>query len=324
MIRCIRFQKTGAPEVLEVANVDGGAPGAGEALVRHTVIGVNLIDTYHRSGLYSVPLPSGLGVEAAGIVERVGPGPSLVGVGQRVAYASGAPSAYADARVIAQDRLVPLPDDISDEIAAASLLKGMTAEYLIRRTFVTQRGQTVLFHAAAGGVGLIACQWLQHLGVRVIGTVGSEEKAEIARAHGCSETIVYTREDFTSRVRALTDGRGVPVVYDSVGKTTFLGSLDCLAPRGLLVSFGNASGKPPPLDLTELAQRGSLYVTRPKLLAYTATHEELVACAQVVFGVLRAGIVRVQIGQRFPLEQAREAHVALENRRTIGSTLLTV
>jgi len=324
MTRAIRFARTGGPEVLSLEAITLPRPEPGTALVRHRAIGVNFIDTYQRSGLYAVPLPSGLGSEAAGVVEAVGDGVTSVRVGERVAYAaSGAPAAYSEARVIAADRLVALPDDISDEVAAAALLKGMTAEFLIQRTFAVKRGQTVLFHAAAGGVGLIACQWLHALGARVIGTVGSDEKAAIARQHGCHETIVYTREDFTKRVRDLTDGRGVPVVYDSVGKTTFQGSLACLEPRGTLVSFGNASGKPDPFDILQLSQRGSLYLTRPTLVHYIATREELVASASALFRAIENGL-KIEIGQRFPLAEASAAHRALESRATIGSTLLTV
>jgi NADPH2:quinone reductase len=299
-------------------------PKAGEVTVRHRAIGVNFIDTYHRSGLYPVPLPSGLGSEAAGVVERLGEGVTTVQLGDRVAYAgSGAPAAYSEARVIAADRVVPLPDEISDEVAAASLLKGMTAEFLIHRTFAVKAGQTVLWHAAAGGVGLIACQWLNAIGARVIGTVGSDEKAELARRHGCHETIVYTRENFAKRVRELTAGRGVSVVYDSVGKATFAESLDCLEPRGLLVSFGNASGKPDPLDILQLSQKGSLYLTRPTLFTYVASREELLASSGALFAAIRGGL-KIEIGQRFALADARAAHRALESRATTGSTLLTV
>jgi NADPH2:quinone reductase len=324
MTRAIRFSRTGGPEVLELEEISLPEPKAGEALVRHQAIGVNFIDTYHRSGLYPIPLPSGLGSEAAGIVEQVGPGVTSVRVGERVAYAgAGAPAAYADARIIAADRLVPLPDDITDEVAAAALLKGMTAEFLIHRTFPVQPGQTVLFHAAAGGVGLIACQWLKALSARVIGTVGSEAKVDIARRHGCDEVLVTDSGKFAERVRELTAGRGVPVVFDSVGKATFLESLDCIEPRGMLVSFGNASGKPEPLDILLLSQKGSLYVTRPTLLSYVATREALLSSASPLFQAIRDGL-KVEIGQRFPLAQAGDAHRALESRGTVGSTLLTL
>lgn len=324
MTRAIRFTHTGGPEVLELQDVTLGEPGAGEVRVRHHAIGVNFIDTYHRSGLYPLPLPSGLGSEAAGVVEALGPGVSELRVGERVAYAgAGAPAAYAEARNIAADRLVPLPDDISDDVAAAALLKGMTAEFLIHRTFAVKPGQTVLFHAAAGGVGQIACQWLKRLGARVIGTVGSDAKVPIARRHGCDEVIVLERESLPERVRELTDGRGVPVVYDSIGKATFQSSLSCLEPRGLMVSFGNASGKPEPFDIAQLAQRGSLYLTRPTLFSYVATRAALLASADALFEVIRAGL-SVEIGQRFALAQAADAHRALESRSTTGSTLLTL
>ncbi|HEY0467331.1 MAG TPA: quinone oxidoreductase, partial [Polyangiaceae bacterium] len=293
-----------------------------EALVRHRAIGVNFIDTYHRSGLYPLPLPSGLGSEAAGVVEQIGPGVTCIRVGERVAYAgAGAPAAYAEARVIPAERLVPLPDDISDDVAAAALLKGMTAEFLIHRTFPVADGQTVLFHAAAGGVGLIACQWLSKLGARVIGTVGSDAKRELALAHGCQEVIVLNRENFPERVRELTLGHGVPVVFDSIGKVTFMDSLNCLEPRGMLVSFGNASGKPEPFDLALLAQKGSLYVTRPTLFSYVATREALLSSASLLFQAIRDGL-KIEIGQRFPLAEAQAAHRALESRSTTGSTLL--
>jgi NADPH2:quinone reductase len=324
MNRAIRFARTGGPEVLTLEEMPLPALKVGEVLVRHHAVGVNFIDTYQRSGLYSVPLPSGLGTEAAGVVEQVGEGVTALQVGQRVAYAaSGALGAYSEARVIAADRLIPLPDHVTDEAAAASLLKGMTAEFLIHRTFAVQRGQTVLWHAAAGGVGLIACQWLSALGARVIGTVGSDEKAEIARQHGCHETIVYTRENFAKRVRELTNGHGVPVVFDSVGKTTFTGSLDCLSPRGMLVAFGNASGKPDPFDILQLSQKGSLYLTRPTLFNYIVTREELMASSSALFTAIQQG-VKIEIGQRFPLAEAAAAHRAIESRSTVGSTLLTV
>ncbi|HET7540926.1 MAG TPA: quinone oxidoreductase [Polyangiaceae bacterium] len=322
MTRAIVFAKTGGPEVLQLEDIPLPEPKAGEALVRHRAIGVNFIDTYHRSGLYPLPLPSGLGTEAAGVVEQVGPGVTCIRVGERVAYAgAGAPAAYSEARVAPADRLVPLPDDISDDVAAAALLKGMTAEFLIHRTFPVSPGQTVLFHAAAGGVGLIACQWLNKLGARVIGTVGSDAKRALALDHGCHEVIVLERENFAERVRELTLGVGVPVVFDSIGKSTFMGSLACLEPRGMLVSFGNASGKPEPFDLALLAQKGSLYVTRPTLFTYVATREALLNSASSLFQAIRDGL-KIEIGQRFPLEQVAAAHRALESRSTTGSTLL--
>src|SRR5262245_12110356 len=291
MPKAIRFHTTGGPDVLRWEDVTVGEPGAGEARVRHTAVGVNYIDTYHRSGLYPIPLPNGLGSEGAGVVEAVGPGVTVVKPGDRVAYAGGPPGSYAEVRLLPADRLVKVPDGISNRQAAAMMLKGMTVQYLIRRTYRVRPGDTVLFHAAAGGVGLIACQWLKALGATVIGTVGSDAKAEVARAHGCDQPIVYTREDFPRRVRELTVGQGVPVVYDSVGKSTFAGSLDCLRPFGLLVSFGNASGPVPPFELGVLAQKGSLYVTRPTLVTYTATRGDLEATAKDLFDIVLAGKV---------------------------------
>lgn len=321
-MHAIRLHTTGGPEVLSFEPVEVGAPGPGQARVRHEAIGVNFIDTYHRTGLYPLPLPTGLGLEGAGEVVAIGEGVTGLRVGQRVAYAGGAVGAYATERLIAADRLVPLPDGIGARTAAAMMLKGMTAEFLIRRTFPVTAGQTVLWHAAAGGVGLIACQWLKHLGVRVIGTVSSDAKAELARAHGCEHPIVYTRESFVDRVRELTGGAGVPVVFDSVGKTTFDGSLDCLSPRGLLVGFGNASGKPAPFDLGILAQKGSLYITRPTLFTYTASRADLLASAGALFEVVESGAVQIGIHQEWPLARAADAHRALEGRETTGSALL--
>lgn len=324
-MKAIRIHEQGGIDAMRYEDVELEPPKEGEARVRHTAIGVNFLDVYHRSGLYKLPaLPAVLGVEAAGVVEAIGPNTSEVAVGDRVAYVAGTPGAYAEARNLPAHRLVPLPSAISDEVAAASLLKGMTVEYLIRRTFAVQPGMTVLFHAAAGGVGLLACQWLAHLGVTVIGTVSSDDKAELARAHGCHHTIVYTREDFVERVRAITNGAGVPVAYDSVGKTTFTRSLDCLARRGMLVGFGNASGKPDPLDVLLLSQKGSLFVTRPTLFDYTVTRAELLASAAALFEVIASGAVKVDIRQRWPLRDAAEAHRALESRSTTGSTILLV
>jgi NADPH2:quinone reductase len=298
-------------------------PGPAQALVRHTAIGVNFIDVYHRSGVYKQPeLPFGLGTEAAGVVEAVGSEVNEVHIGQRVAYVHSKPGAYAETAVMDAARLVPLPDDVSDEAAAALLLKGMTVEFLIRRTHPVRAGQTVLWHAAAGGVGSIACQWLRSLGVEVIATVGSDEKAELAKQHGATHTIVYTRENFAQRVRELTAGRGVPVVYDSVGKDTFQGSLEALSPRGLMVTFGNASGKPDPVDPQVLALKGSLYLTRPTLFSYIASRAELLESASALFSVMRAGVVKLSIGGRWPLAEAADAHRALEARKTTGSLLL--
>ena len=289
MPHAIRFHQTGGPDVLQWDEVEVGKPGPGQARVRHTAVGLNYIDTYHRSGLYKLPLPSGLGSEGAGIVEEVGDGVADIKKGDRVAYAGGPPGSYAEARVMPADRLVKLPDGIPDNQAAAMMLQGMTVQYLIRRTYRVQKGDTILVHAAAGGVGLILCQWAKHLGATVIGTVGSDEKARLARAHGCDHVLVLGREDVVARVRALTGGRGVRVVYDGVGKDTFAASLDCLAPRGLLVSFGQASGPVPPLDPLVLSAKGSLYLTRPTLMHYAATKEALRAAAAELFAVVSSG-----------------------------------
>ena len=323
MTQAILIHRTGGPEQLVVEAVSDDSPGAGQARVKHQAIGVNFIDIYHRSGLYSLPAyPSGIGLEAAGVVETIGEGVTEVQVGDRVAYAGGSLGAYAEAHNVAADRLVKIPDSIDSEQAAAMLLKGMTVENLIRRVFPVKPGQTVLWHAAAGGVGLIACQWLSHMGARVIGTVSSDDKARLARANGCAEVIVYTREDFVARVHELTHGDKVPVVYDSVGKSTFLSSLDCLQPRGMYVGFGNASGKPEPFDITQLAAKGSLYLTRPTLFAYTAKRAELLACAANLFDVVTDGAVKIHISKRFPLANARAAHEHLESRQSSGSLLL--
>jgi NADPH2:quinone reductase len=321
MPRAIRIERTGGPDVLELVDFDTPAPGPGEALISQRVIGVNFIDTYHRSGLYPLPLPSGLGVEAAGVVEAVGPDVSNLEVGTRVAYAGGPPGAYAEKRVLPADRLVALPDEIDDEQAAAVLLKGMTVEALIQRVAPVRSGDTVLLHAAAGGVGLLACQWLSSLGVRVIATVGSDAKAALVRKNGAAEVIVTGREDFVERVKALTSGRGVRIVYDGVGQATVPGSLECLEQRGILALFGNASGKPEPIDVGILA-KASLSVARPVLFHYIATREELVQSANAVFAALRDGRIHVHIGQRFPLSEAVWAHTALEARSTVGATLL--
>ena len=322
MTKAIRFHQTGGPEVLRLEDLEAGEPGEGQARVRHAAIGVNFIDTYHRSGLYPLPLPSGLGVEAAGVVEAVGKGVAHVKKGDRVAYAGGAPGSYSEVRVMAADRLVRLPDAVGDRQAAGAMLKGMTVQYLVRRTYPVKAGETVLVQAAAGGVGLIACQWLKALGATVIGTVGSDEKARLARAHGCDHAIVYTREDFAARVKEITKGAGVPVVYDAVGKSTFQGSLDCLRPRGLMVSFGNASGPVPPVDLLQLSQKGSLFITRPTLAHYTAAREELEAAARELFEVMQSGKVKIEISATYPLAEAARAHRDLEARKTTGSVVL--
>ena len=322
MTRAIRIHSPGGPETLVFEEVPVGDPGPGEARVRHTAIGLNYIDTYHRSGTYKLPMPSGLGQEAAGVVEAVGAGVSELKVGQRVAYGTGPIGAYSEARVMPVDRLVPLPDGIADRDAAAMMLKGLTVQYLFRQTRKLEAGDTILFHAAAGGVGLIACQWAKALGVTMIGTTSTEEKAAMARAHGCAHTILYTHENVVERVKALTGGKGVPVVYDGVGKDTWAASLDCLSPRGLWVLFGAASGPVPPLDLQLLAQKGSLFVTRPTLFNYAATRAALLAMAKEMFDLMLAGKVRAEIHQTFPLAHAADAHRALQGRSTTGATLL--
>jgi NADPH2:quinone reductase len=299
------------------------SPGPGEALVKHAAVGLNYIDIYFRTGLYKPPaLPATIGMEGAGTVEAVGEGVTDLKPGDRVAYATAPIGAYAQYRTLKADRLVKLPDAIGFEMAAAMMLQGMTAEYLLRRTFKVQPGQTILIHAAAGGVGLIMCQWAKHLGATVIGTVSSDEKAALAKAHGCDHPIVYTREDFQARVKEITGGKMLPVVYDSVGRETFMKSLDCLAPLGLMVSFGNASGAVPPFEIGLLAAKGSLFLTRPTLASYTAKREDLAASAAALFEVVQKGAVKIEVNQRFPLKDAAEAHRALEGRRTTGSTVL--
>ncbi len=323
MPKAIRFHKTGGPEVFVWEDVEVGDPGPGQIRIRHHAIGLNYLDTYHRSGLYPLPLPSGVGSEGAGVVEAVGAGVTDLKAGDRVAYASGAPGAYAEARLYPADRVVKIPDGVPFDTAAAMMLKGMTAQYLIKRTFKVQPGMTVLWHAAAGGVGLIASQWLKSLGVTVIGTVGSDAKATLAKAHGCEHTIVYTRENFFERVKEITGGKGVPVVYDSVGKLTFMGSLDCLQPLGMMVSFGNASGPVDPFSPAILAPKGSLFLTRPTLVHYTAKRDDLVACANDLFDAVKSGKVKIEIAQRYALKDAAQAHRDLEARKTTGSTVLT-
>jgi NADPH2:quinone reductase len=322
MPKAIRIHKTGGPEVLVWEDVEVGDPGPGQLRIRHHAIGVNYVDTYQRSGLYPMPLPSGCGSEAAGIVEAVGPGVTDFKAGDRVTYATAPVGAYSEVRLYPAERAVKLPEGISFDTAAAMMLKGMTVQYLIKRTFKVQPGMTVLWHAAAGGVGLIACQWLKALGVKVIGTAGSDAKAALARDHGCEHTIVYTRENFVERVKELTGGKGVPVVYDSVGKTTFLGSLDCLQPLGMMVNFGSASGAPEPFNPGLLQQKGSLFLTRPTLNTYAAKREDLVAGANDLFDAVKSGKVRIEIAQRYPLKDAAQAHRDLEGRKTTGSTIL--
>lgn len=323
MTHAVIIERTGGPEVLAWRECAVPDPGPGEARVRHTAVGLNFIDVYHRRGMYPLPaLPAVLGVEAAGRIEAIGPGVTDIAVGDRVAYAGGPTGAYSEARVVPADRLVKVPDGIDDQRAAAMMLKGMTAEYLLRRTFRVESGHTILVHAAAGGVGLIACQWAKALGATVIGTVGTRQKAKLAAEHGCDHPIVTSEEDFVARVKAITEGRGVPVVYDSVGNDTFMRSLDCLTPKGLMVSFGQASGMVPPLDVTVLSAKGSLYLTRPTLVHYTATREDLLASAAALFAVVLCGAVRIEIGQTYPLRDVSRAHADLEARRTVGSTAL--
>ena len=323
MTHAIRFHRPGGPEVLVWDEVEVGAPGSGQVRLRQTAVGLNYIDVYHRTGAYPVAaMPSGIGLEGAGVVDEVGAGVAELKAGDRVAYASPPIGAYAEARLMPADRLVKLPAGISDRVAAAMMLQGMTAQYLIRRTHRVVAGETILMHAAAGGVGLILCQWAKHLGATVIGTAGSEEKAALARAHGCDHVILYRREDVAKRVRELTGGAGVPVVYDGVGKDTFAASLDCLTPLGLMASFGSASGPVPPFDMGVLAAKGSLFLTRPTLMTYMAKREDLLASAQELFDVVAKGAVKIEINQTFPLRDAAAAHRALEARQTTGSTVL--
>lgn len=323
MSKAIRIHQYGGPEVLCWEDVDVGDPGPGQLRIRHGAVGLNYIDVYHRTGLYPLPsLPWILGMEGAGRVEAVGDGVTEFKIGDRVAYASPPVGAYAEVRLIAADRVVALPEAIDDRTAAAMMLQGMTAQYLLRRTYRVQPGDVILLHAAAGGVGLIASQWARQLGATVIGTVGSDDKAELARAHGCRHVIVYTRENFVERVRELTDGRGVAVVYDSVGQATFMGSLDCLRPLGMMVSFGNASGPVPPFDPGLLAAKGSLFLTRPVLMTYTAKRPDLLASAAELFEVVASGAVRIEVRQTYLLAEAAQAHRDLEARRTTGSTVL--
>jgi len=322
MSRLIRFERTGGPEVLQWVEADLAPPAPGEAQLRHHAVGLNYIDTYHRSGLYPVPLPSGIGLEAAGVVEAVGEGVTDLQPGDRVAYAGGPLGAYAERRNIPADRLVRLPDALSFEQGASMMLQGLTAQYLLRRTYRVQPGDTILIHAAAGGVGLIVCQWAKALGATVIGTVGSDEKAALARQYGCDHTIVYTRESVSGRVRELTGGAGVAVVYDSIGQDTFMDSLACLRPLGMMVTFGNASGPVAPFDPGLLGKMGSLFLTRPSLFAYSARRDDLLTMAEDLFAVVLSGQVRLSINQRFPLQDAATAHRELEARRTTGSTVL--
>jgi NADPH2:quinone reductase len=325
MAKAIRIHRHGGPEVLKWEEVEPSRPGPGEALVRHEAVGLNFIDIYHRTGLYPLPpLPATPGMEGAGVVEAVGEAVTAVAVGERVAYAGQPPGAYAELRCIPAHRLVKLPAGISAPQAAAMMLQGMTARYLLKGCWHVGPGTTLLIHAAAGGVGLIVCQWARHLGATVVGTVGSQEKAELAEAHGCQHAIVYSREDFAGRVKEITNGRGVDVVYDSVGQATFMKSLDCLRPRGMMVSFGQSSGPMPPFDLAILAQKGSLFLTRPTLMTYTAAREDLLAHAHDLFEVVQSGAVKIEVSRTYPLAEASRAHRDLEGRKTTGSSVFTL
>ncbi len=322
MAKAIRIFKTGGPEVMEYVDVEVGEPGPGEARVRQQACGLNYIDVYFRTGLYPLPLPAGLGMEGAGIVEAVGPDVVCVKPGDRVAYAGRPPGAYAELRVMPAAILVRVPDSIGLDTAAGMMLQGMTVQYLFHRTFALRGGETILFHAAAGGVGLIACQWAKAIGVTMIGTVGSDAKAALAKSHGCTHVINYNTENFVERVKEITDGAGVPVVYDSIGADTFFNSLDCLAPLGMMVSYGSASGPVPPFTLNELASRGSLFITRPTLFSYASNRGALETMAAELFGMVESGKIVIDINQRYALADAANAHRDLEARKTTGSTLL--
>lgn len=324
MTKAITFSEFGGPEVLKWEDVEVGKPGSGEVRIKHGAVGLNYIDVYFRTGLYPAPLPNIPGMEAVGVIEEIGPDVTGFNVGDRVAYAGRPIGAYSEERVMPADNLIVIPDGISDETAAAMMLQGMTVEYLLQRTFHVKPGDTILFHAAAGGVGLIACQWAKHIGATVIGTVGSEEKAELAKAHGCDHTINYRSEDFQARVMEITDGAGVPVVYDSIGKDTFEKSLDCLQPRGLLVSYGNATGPVNDVDLGILAAKGSLYVTRPTLMTYNEKREDLEQSAADLIKLVENGTIKINIGQKYHLSEAAKAHEDLESRKTTGSTVFTL
>jgi NADPH:quinone reductase len=322
MANALKFLKVGSAEVLEWRSEALPKPTADQIQITQLAIGVNYIDIYHRTGLYPLPLPSGVGVEGVGIVEAVGENVKNFSLGDRVVYVGGPPGGYASARNVPAGRALKLPEDISTEIAASLIFKGLTVEYLIRRCHVVKKGDTVLFHAAAGGIGLIAGQWLKHIGASTIGTVGSEQKAELARANGYDHTIIYTKENFTEKVREITNGQGVSAVYDSIGKDTFAGSLDCLRPRGILISFGTASGNVAPLDIAQLGAKGSLFVTRPSIAHYTADRAELESAAAVLFDAIRSGYVRAIETKTYPLQEAAQAHRDLEARKTTGSLVL--
>jgi NADPH2:quinone reductase len=321
MAKAVRFHKQGGPEVMQFEDVQVGDPGPGQARIRHTAIGVNFVDTYQRSGLYPMQLPMVAGNEAAGVVEAVGGGVSELKPGDRIAY-TGLPGAYCEQRVVPADRLVKLPQGISDEQAASMMLKGLTVHYLIHSTYAVKKGESVLWHAAAGGVGLIACQWLKALGVTVIGTAGSDEKCALAKAHGAEHVVNYSRENFVERVKSINGGKGLPVVYDAVGKTTWEGSLDCLRPRGLMVSFGNASGAVAPVNIGILQTKGSLYLTRPTLATHIASRADLVERANSLFEMVKNGKVKIETTGRYKLADAAQAHRDLEGRKTTGSVIL--
>ena len=321
MSKAVRYHKQGGPEVLQVDDIAVGDPGPGQVRIRHTAIGVNFVDTYQRSGLYPMQLPAVAGNEAAGVVDAVGSGVNDLKKGDRVAY-TGLPGSYCEVRLVPADRMVKLPQGVSDEQAASMMLKGLTVHYLIHSTYPVKKGETVLWHAAAGGVGLIACQWLKALEVTTIGTVGSDDKGALAKAHGADHVVNYSKENFVERIAAITGGKKVPVVYDGVGKSTWDGSLDCLRPRGLMVSFGNASGAVPPVNLGILSAKGSLYVTRPTLATHIATRADLVERSNALFDVVRSGKVKIETTKKYKLADAQQAHRDLEGRKTTGSIVL--
>ncbi|WP_261540160.1 quinone oxidoreductase family protein [Burkholderia multivorans] len=322
MTRAIRLRETGGPDALRWEDVDLGKPGNGEIRVRHTAVGLNFMDVYHRKGTYPLHLPSGIGVEAAGVVEDVGPDVEGFEVGDRIVYAGGPPGAYAEARLLPAARAVNLPDDISDQLAASVFFKGLTVEYLIRRCHTVVAGDVVLWHAAAGGVGSLACQWLNHIGATVIGTAGTDEKVEHARNHGCTHPINYRKDDFVKRVKDITDGVGVSAVYDSVGKDTITGSLECIRQRGILISFGVTSGATPPIDLATLGAKGSLYATRASVAHYTAKRDELLDAAYSLFEMLQGGHLRAESPTIYPLDRVTQAHADIEAKKTSGSVIL--
>lgn len=323
MSKAIRIHKIGGPEVLKWENVDISLPQFGEAKIRHTAVGLNYIDVYGRTGLHPLPsLPHTLGMEAAGVVEAIGEGVHDIAVGDRIAYVISPPGAYSEQRIVPANRLIKLPDKISEEIGAAMMLKGMTAQYLLHQTYNVKAGDQILIHAAAGGVGLIVCQWAKHLGASVIGTVGSDEKAKLAKSHGCDHTIIYTRENFKDRVSEITEGKGVDVVYDSIGKATFMDSLDSLKPLGMMVTFGNATGAVDAFSPSILAAKGSLFLTRPTIFTYIAKRNNLLTMASDLFRIVSSGVVKININQTYNLSDAAQAHYDLEARKTTGSTIL--